>query len=121
MNTGLAQGFVRYGTAGHAVLIHAYAVGGNVSLRSLHDAYPHITTNSLAITLTRLVKMKMLFVAGRDREPLQRSYALYSLKHPGWKVKPPKAIPPNVRTKEYMKRKRMRVASVFNFRGEVQL
>ena len=127
MNAGLAQGFVRFGTLAHYILLlaHEEKYVSNMSIRhrlTYQTISPDKSAAAVAANLQRLVKYKFLYEVGRDRVYGRRSFKLFGLYHQlGNGFKPYHNVPPAERQAAYRERKKTKVASVFQWRGSHEI
>jgi hypothetical protein len=126
MNAGIAQGFVRFGTLAHRILVIAYEQRWT-SNRAVHDelksqgiVFDH-SNAAIAANLARLRDHGFLYIVGRDRGPTGRSFALYAITPRTGNQIYVKPMTPAERTRKYRARKAVRVPSVFNFRGKIKV
>ena len=122
MNPGLAQGFVKFDSVGCRVLKHLHEHGCCLAADIKRD-----TSRSEAVqisaTLIRLVRYGFIKVVGRDRKPGQRSHKLYAIDlptRPNGRLWVP-SMTPAEKQKGYRERKKLKVVSVFDWRGQVRL
>jgi len=115
VNVGLAQGFVRFGTTPHRVLVLLHELGdlGHRELVEETGADPRL----VAVTLQRLARFKFIFPAGVDAQPAtgektQRRWALK--RNPNLRSYRPLTVAE--RQARYRATTRRRVASVWEFR-----
>ena len=124
MNAGLAQGFVRFGTLAHFILLRAHEEKfvSNMSIRHrlMYDGQGFDKSGAaVAANLQRLVRYKFLFKVGRDRVYGKRSFAVFALDYRSGNGAPRyENVPATQRTKDYRERKKHKVNSVFNWRGQ---
>ena len=127
MNAGLAQGFVRFGTLAHHILLlaHEEKIVSNMLIRIyLRDRTIEADKSPAAIAanLKRLVDHKFLYEVGRDRVPGRRSFKLFALdyraKNGAHKYQ---MRTPAQRQADYRARQRVKVPSVFNWRGSLEI
>lgn len=132
MFIGLGQGYVRFDTVTHRVL--QLMVGQkSVSHRSIRDEflahYPNTPNldSALGNTFARLFRhgcnkpWKFIYKVGSDRDSFGRRYSLYSLYPVSSSTARSKAakLSSTERGQRYRARKKVRVNSVFNFRGQI--
>lgn len=134
MYYGLRHGYVRFGTVQHKLLM--LMIGqDHVSHRSIRDdflaLYPD-TPNLNSVLGNCFVRLfrhgrnkpwKFIYKVGRERDSEGRSYGLYSL-YPLRNSNARPAIPKlssYERCLRYRTRKKLRVNSVFNFRGTLRV
>ena len=124
MNPGLAQGFVRFGTTAHAILLTLHTLGPQ-TLPALREAIygPGVALCDTSANLTRLHRLGFVFPVGRERQPGRRISVVFGLRgglRYGWAT----ATQPFTaaeRSRTYRVRKRVRVGSVFAFRGTISI
>ena len=121
MNPGIPQKFVEFGTVYHLILkaLHEHGPMGGGELTELLE----ITRNSVGMALFRLKCHGFVFVVDKRSEldTDQRTHEVFSLKRPKTKFVPPPISTPTQRQAKYRAKKRLKVASVFQFRGEIQI
>jgi hypothetical protein len=110
---GLSQGFVRFGTAAHAILlhIHNYGPAGNAELC-------RVVGSNVSNDLCRMVENGFLWRAGRAREREGvRSFTIFNIEpgRPGSLFT--RILTPAERQRAYRERKRLKVSSVFAWKG----
>ena len=120
MNPGLAQGFVRFTSVGYHVLKYLHAHGPSLAAEIKRNA-SHVEAVQISATIIRLRKYKFIQVVGRSRVPGKRSHAMFDIEPPknGWLYEP--IMTPAEKQKGYRERRKIKVASVFDFRGRIQL
>jgi len=118
MNIGIPLGFVQFNTLSHRVLTYLSTVryaGQRQVEEDVGGGARHIST-----TLTRLHKYGYIHKVGRERAEGKRSYVLFSL---NLNTKAPRVSKQSglTRSRAYRAKRRLRVSSVFNFRGEIHV
>lgn len=119
MNPGLGQGFVRFGTVAHDILLYLHE-HGPARYTDLFEELGH--SRGVSANLRRLRKFG--FIYKYDVSPLketgERTQAVWSLSMPpGYRVRRMrdyKPLTPAERTKRYRERKKKRVSSIWEFR-----
>jgi len=128
MNAGLPQGFVRFGTTAHLILVHLAEVGETSQVNLQEEL--GFDAREVGMNLTRLRRHKFIRKLGRlDGYLFEcRTQAVYTLFHSGIRAD----IYVGVKNKTTAERTRkyraklasakvdasLRVPSVFNFKGE---
>lgn len=118
MNPGIAQGFIRLGSLAHRILTHMHKHGPVVA-GDLRRTDAHIEAVQVSATLTRLRRHGFIHVAGRHRRPGYRAQRVFSLDADDQFSSP--VVDGNERSRQYRARKKVKVSSVFDFRGQIQL
>ena len=118
MNIGLPSGFVQFDTLACDILRYM-SIAEYVSQRELQENVSEHAQH-ISVTLIRLQKYGFIHKVGKDRVRGERSYAVFSL-DPYSKAPYVKTMSGMVRSRIYRAKKRMKVASVFDFRGEVRV
>lgn len=115
---GLRDGFVRFGSVAHAILLYVHEAGPS-QLAELDDALPHEL--GLSVITHRLVKHGFLHRAGRQAyRPRIRSGHLYALDPPLGRIRTTRETTSQAQKRQRVDR-RLRVPSVFEFRGNIPL
>lgn len=115
-HTGLKDGYVRLGTLAHRILVYVYETGP-----ALHAELVEVMRGEVGLSgnLSRLVRHGFLHRAGRQRYRVGlRGGALYALDKPRVMVVD---NTPTMSQARYRSGKRLKVASVFDFRGSIPL
>lgn len=123
MNAGIAQGFIRFGTLAHQILILMHETGhqSNSSLTDTLIGDLADPPQAIAVNLQRLLRHGFIFVVGKDRPPVGRSHRIYGLT-PQVNILRVRKMTPQERTAKYRARRALQqTTSVFTFRGSVQL
>ena len=121
---GLPNGFVRFGTLAYFILKLAHEEGfvSNRIIRARLLVNPQgfdQSPSAIAANLIRLEENKFLYKVGRDRIPGSRSFALFSIDYRrGKQIPEVENLEHNERSKQYRARKKIKVNSVFNWRGQ---
>jgi hypothetical protein len=118
---GLPQGFVRFGTLAHRVLvaIHEY---GPMTVTSLKIELPDVDIRALSTILGRLEVARFVFDIGRvgQYESGERTQTKYDLQQ-NINRRPYKCVTHAQRSARYREKNRRRVASVFDFRSTISI
>lgn len=122
MNPGLPQGFVRFGTAPHKILVFALEVGKIT--QTLIEEELDLERREIGINIFRLRKFGFLVKIGRVNgyEAKCRTQAVHVLPDSGHK--PLKAFKNKTaaeRTRKMRASKAIKVPSVFQFRGVINV
>lgn len=113
---GLPAGFVKFGTTAHRVLtyIHANGPAGQEELSESLEA------RDISTILRRLTEFGFLFKIGRGRNrPGVRSFAVFSLSNTRSGFRTVRVLTGAERMRDYRARKRVKVPSVFEWRGSL--
>jgi hypothetical protein len=123
MNVGLPQGFVKFGSVGHKILVFIFE---HADARQVDLVEENIASEaSIGVALTRLRRSGMVICLGRASayDTGDRTQAVYAL--PGTPRRPrlesTQNAPNKARTKKYRENRRKRVSSIFQFRGEIHV
>jgi DNA-binding transcriptional ArsR family regulator len=122
MNPGLKQGFVRFGTAAHKILLAVHELGRATHAIILEET--ELEPREVGMNLTRLRECGFLVKLGRVDGYVHncRTQAMYAI--PAGKLRKLPEFQNKTaqeRTRKLRATKKMKVPSVFNFRGEVRL
>jgi hypothetical protein len=120
MNAGIAQGFIRFGSIGHHVMRYLYDNGPSLAV-DIRRSDTHVETVQISATLLRLRRKGYIYIVGRDRKPGQRSHSLYSIEPINKKQLYVPLLTAAEKQKNSRERKKLRVSSVFEFRGQIPL
>lgn len=118
-HAGLKDGFVRLGTLAHRILLYIHESGP-----ALHAELVEVMPGEVGISgnLGRLVRHGFLYRAGRQAfKPGVRGGALFSIEEPHWRVRQAVENTPKMSQDRYRAAKKLRVASVFDWRGAIPL
>lgn len=118
---GLGKGFITFGTLNHKILQTALA-SKTVSQSSLQEDLESdsVTSAHIAVALRRLTQHGFLYQVGRDRKPGCRSHALFALED-RWAYFVRHKSTSAEKSRRYREKKKVKVPSVFEFRGEIKL
>ncbi len=120
MNPGLAQGFVRFDSVGCRVLKYLYEHGPSLAADIARNA-SHVESVQISATLIRLREHDFVYLVGRDRKPGKRSHALFDIEPRRNSSLYVSVMTPAEKQKGYRERRKIKVSSVFDFRGRIQL
>lgn len=115
---GLVDGFVRFGTLAHRILLYVHNIGP-ASHAELVEEMPEEV--GVSATLGKLTRHGFLYRSGRQcHKPGIRSGYVFSLKK---RAAVELRTPTTARTRSlsYKAAQRLKVASVFDFRGSISL
>ena len=115
---GVAEGFVRFGTLAHRILAYIHAVGPASHAEIVEEMPEEVGVSAI---LGRLVRHGLLYRVGRQsHKPGIRSGYVFSLSRPtAAELRPPTTA--RTRNLSYKAAQRLKVASVFDFRGSISL
>jgi hypothetical protein len=125
MNAGLANGFVRFGSTAHRILLYIHA-NREAGHRDFVEEFGDLLPNNIGITLTRLRRFGYI-VKVRTLDPYIekcRTQAVYRIApRPGIEIQPkPYQNKSKIeRSSKYRKRCKVKVPSVFQFRGNIPI
>jgi hypothetical protein len=120
MNPGLKQGFVRFDSVAYHVLRYLHEHGPSLSGDIARNA-SHTEAVQISATLIRLSQNGFIYRVGRDRKPGRRSHPLFDIEPRTNGMLYVPIMSAAEKQKGYRQRKQLKVASVFDFRGKVQL
>lgn len=118
MNPGLAQGFLRFGTLLHDILLLLYN-HGDMRQKDFVEELGRDATFGIAVSLRRLEKHGFIYACGKLHKykandgPTQMVWSL----NPPEKILECKRASARERTRRYRAKKKTQVASVFDWRG----
>ena len=125
MRPGIPQGFIIFGSIGHKVLATAI----RYETFTFGTIYQDLTDEGesediywgLSVAIQRLVKFGFLYFAGKEPRDFGRSSQRYSLYPNKRSHKRQRSLTHAERQENYRIRKRIKVPSVFAFRGQIAL
>lgn len=121
---GLGKGFVTFGTLSHRVLQMALDCDF-VSQKSLEEdlGCEGYSASHISVTLRNLTRHKFLYRVGSDKMPgAQRRHALFALRpRYAYFSKLSGASSSAAKSKRSREKKKVKVSSVFDFRGKIKL
>jgi hypothetical protein len=120
MNPGLAQGFVRFDSVAYHVLRYLHEHGPSLSA-DISRNNTHTEAVQISATIIRLRKNGFIFLVGRDRKPGKRSHSVFGLEKNNRGSSWLPIMTPAEKQKGYRERRKIKVSSVFDFRGRIQL
>lgn len=119
MNPGIAQQFVRFNSLAHHILKRLHdegpATGAELARKRTHAEAVQVSS-----TLIRLRRADMVFIVGRHRPTGKRSHPLYGLQ-PVIRQTGPRVMTRAEKQAGYRERLKVRVPSVFEWRGSIPL
>jgi hypothetical protein len=118
MNIGVPHGFIQFNTMSHKVLMYLSTVRYAGQRQVKEDVGGE--ARHISVTLTRLHRYGYIYKVGRERPVGVRSYTLFSL-NPNAKAPREKKQSGLIRSRTYRTKLKLRVSSVFNFRGEIHV
>lgn len=120
MNPGLTQGFIKFNSVGCHVLRYLHAHGPSQAADIRRNG-THVESQQISATLIRLRSLGYVFVVGRDRKPGLRSHALFDIEPRSSNMLYTPILTPTERQKNYRRRRKIKVPSVFEWRGQIRL
>jgi hypothetical protein len=120
MNPGLAQGFVKFNSVGYRVLKYLHEHGPSLAADIRRDA-SHSETSQISATIVRLRRNGFIHIVGRDRKPGKRSHPLFAIEPVRSKYLYVPIMTPAEKQKGYRERRKIKVASVFDYRGNIPI
>lgn len=119
MNPGVAQGFVRFDSQACRIL-RALHENGPMTGAELKRNASRSETVQISATLIRLQKAGMVFRVGRHRPDGKRSHPLFHI-HPVNNRIGPRVLTGAEKARLYRERRKVKVPSVFEFRGRISI
>jgi hypothetical protein len=110
--------YIRFGSLAHRILL--IAKDNKYIYQSMLVEELELGTAWISKTLQGLTARKFLYKVGRDRTPDGVSYCLWSLT-PGWKYPAGQCLTNAEKCRRWRKKKKLKVPSVFDFRGRIEL
>jgi hypothetical protein len=124
MNPGIGKGFVKFGTMAHRVLTLIHA-SGRATLPGLHQDIVDLQGDDPSLyrevgtTLDRLHHYGLIHRVGRQRSAAGQLAYVYALEKGGRGADWEQARSSSERCRRYREKARVRVSSVFEFRGQI--
>jgi hypothetical protein len=121
-NPGLPQGFLRFGTAFHKVLLCVHGAGRDgITINGLRVELPEVEArHHLSTTISRLVKYGYIFQRDKVSATREKAQWVYTTHKPRNEIAYQRMTNAE-KMKACRARKKMRVPSVFDFRGQIGL
>jgi hypothetical protein len=120
---GVPQGFIHFGSQAHAILLHA-SLTSRFSVHTCMEEFDLTGSRAqrtLNNTLRKMVAAKFTYVVGFSRVDTGKKYAVYSLQPPRRPVQDLPALSSYERTRLSRARQRVKVPSIFEWRGQISL
>lgn len=124
MNAGLPQGFVRFGSVAHRVLVYIHESGHAMHAQIVQDL--DLSADEVGMCLTRLRRLGFIHRIGRAssyKHHVERTQLVYAIdsSHRAKEFENVKNKSTAERTRRYRERKAIRVPSIFDFRGKIRI
>lgn len=119
MNPGVKQGFVRFNSVAYHILKQLHE-NGPMTGGELARAAAHSEQVQISATIIRLRKARMVFIVGRHRPSGKRSHPVYGLERVN-NLFGPSILTPAEKERLRRQRQKIKVPSVFQFRGQISL
>lgn len=119
-NPGLAQGFLRFGSVHHQILVFIHEVGRSTPI-AIQEGL-NLDRHSVGMSLTRLVRYGFLFRVDKAAQVItgEKTASVYDLKSSDQKIRY-RPLTNSERSKRVRERKKIKVSSIFTYRGSIPI